>query len=56
MLLCSSAPVVVPVLGLSVPIMWLYLLGNTITQYPVKLSVFILQTLLRVLHSRMQLR
>lgn len=36
MLFCSPAPVVVPVLGLSVPIMWLYLLGNTITQYPLK--------------------
>lgn len=56
MLLCSSAPVVVPVLGLSVPVMWLYLLGNTITQYPVKLSFFTLQMLLSVLHSRMQLR
>ncbi|CAG08684.1 unnamed protein product [Tetraodon nigroviridis] len=31
---CPSAPVLVPAVGLSVPIMWLYLLGNTITQYP----------------------
>lgn len=49
MLLCSSAPVAVPVLGLSVPIMWLYLLGNTITQYPVNPSFFIPQTLPSVL-------
>lgn len=45
MLFCSSAPVVVPVVGLSVPIMWLYLLGNTITQYPVTRSlIFVTQT------------
>lgn len=38
---CLSAPVNVPVLSISVPIMWLYMLGNIITQYPV--SKFILQ-------------
>lgn len=30
----SAAPVLVPVVGLTMPIMWLYLLINVITQYP----------------------
>lgn len=39
-ILCFSAPVDVPVVGLTVPIMWLYMLGNIITQYPVKKSSY----------------
>lgn len=34
--LCFSAPVNIPVIDHPVPIMWLYMLGNIITQYPVK--------------------
>ena len=29
-----AAPVVLPVMGLSLPQSWLVLLGNTVTQYP----------------------
>ena len=29
-----SEPVDVPGLGLAIPLMWLFLLGNVITQYP----------------------
>ncbi|KTG02046.1 hypothetical protein cypCar_00017095 [Cyprinus carpio] len=40
----SSAPVEVPVIGLSVPVMWLYLLMNVVTQYVCIRGVFILTT------------
>ncbi|XP_034444049.1 UDP-xylose and UDP-N-acetylglucosamine transporter [Hippoglossus hippoglossus] len=40
----QSAPTVVPVVGVSVPIMWLYLLINVITQYVCIRGVFILTT------------
>ncbi|TWW75878.1 UDP-xylose and UDP-N-acetylglucosamine transporter [Takifugu flavidus] len=43
-LFSQTTPVAVPVVGLSVPIMWLYLLGNTITQYVCIRGVFILTT------------
>ncbi|XP_016100982.1 UDP-xylose and UDP-N-acetylglucosamine transporter-like [Sinocyclocheilus grahami] len=39
-----SSPVEVPVIGLSVPVMWLYLLMNVITQYVCIRGVFILTT------------
>lgn len=37
-ILSPSAPVSVPMLSISVPIMWLYMLGNIITQYPASQS------------------
>lgn len=40
----QSTPVNVPVLSISVPIMWLYMLGNIITQYVCIRGVFILTT------------
>lgn len=40
----QSTPVVVPVVGLSVPILWVYLLINVITQYVCIRGVFILTT------------
>ncbi|XP_040018707.2 UDP-xylose and UDP-N-acetylglucosamine transporter [Gasterosteus aculeatus] len=40
----QSTPTVVPVVGLTVPIMWLYLLINVITQYVCIRGVFILTT------------
>jgi len=40
----TSQPVGFPVVGLVVPIMWLYLLGNVLTQYMCIKSVFILTT------------
>ncbi|CAB1446000.1 unnamed protein product [Pleuronectes platessa] len=40
----QSAPAVVPVVGVSVPIMWLYLLINVITQYVCIRGVFVLTT------------
>ncbi|XP_061678995.1 UDP-xylose and UDP-N-acetylglucosamine transporter [Syngnathoides biaculeatus] len=39
-----SAPVLVPVIQLNVPIMWLYLLANVMTQYVCIRGVFILTT------------
>lgn len=35
------APVTVPLFGLTMPIMWLYLLINVITQYPTKKNIII---------------
>ncbi|KAM9375780.1 UDP-xylose and UDP-N-acetylglucosamine transporter [Pholidichthys leucotaenia] len=43
-LFSQSTPVLIPVVGLSVPIMWLYLLMNIITQYVCIRGVFILTT------------
>ncbi|KAL3852957.1 hypothetical protein ACJMK2_016562 [Sinanodonta woodiana] len=40
----ASAPIIVPLLGISVPKMWLYLLGNVITQYICIRAVFVLTT------------
>ncbi|XP_074488499.1 UDP-xylose and UDP-N-acetylglucosamine transporter [Sebastes fasciatus] len=40
----QSTPTVVPVVGLTMPIMWLYLLINVITQYVCIRGVFILTT------------
>ncbi|KAM9808284.1 UDP-xylose and UDP-N-acetylglucosamine transporter [Neosynchiropus ocellatus] len=40
----QSAPVEVPVLGMMVPVMWVYLLANIITQYVCIRGVFILTT------------
>lgn len=40
----QSTPVVVPEVGLTVPIMWIYLLVNVITQYVCIRGVFILTT------------
>lgn len=40
----QSAPVVIPVVGVTMPIMWLYLLINVITQYVCIRGVFILTT------------
>lgn len=40
----QSTPVVVPVVGHSVPIMWIYLMVNVITQYVCIRGVFILTT------------
>uniref|UniRef100_A0A671VAT1 Solute carrier family 35 member B4 n=1 Tax=Sparus aurata TaxID=8175 RepID=A0A671VAT1_SPAAU len=40
----QSTPVVVPEIGLTVPIMWVYLLVNVITQYVCIRGVFILTT------------
>uniref|UniRef100_T1J857 NADH dehydrogenase [ubiquinone] 1 alpha subcomplex assembly factor 3 n=1 Tax=Strigamia maritima TaxID=126957 RepID=T1J857_STRMM len=40
----QSQPIALPFLDLSVPIMWLYLLGNVITQYLCISSVFVLTT------------
>uniref|UniRef100_A0A3P9HI71 Solute carrier family 35 member B4 n=1 Tax=Oryzias latipes TaxID=8090 RepID=A0A3P9HI71_ORYLA len=40
----QSTPVLVPVVGLTVPIMWIYLLINVITQYVCIRGVFILTT------------
>ncbi|XP_041650478.1 UDP-xylose and UDP-N-acetylglucosamine transporter [Cheilinus undulatus] len=40
----QSTPVVVPVVGLSAPILWVYLLINVITQYVCIRGVFILTT------------
>uniref|UniRef100_A0A3Q3F198 Solute carrier family 35 member B4 n=1 Tax=Labrus bergylta TaxID=56723 RepID=A0A3Q3F198_9LABR len=40
----QSTPVVVPVVGLTVPIMWVYLIINVITQYVCIRGVFILTT------------
>uniref|UniRef100_A0A8C2EVS6 Solute carrier family 35 member B4 n=1 Tax=Cyprinus carpio TaxID=7962 RepID=A0A8C2EVS6_CYPCA len=39
-----KSPVEVPVIGLSVPVMWLYLLMNVVTQYVCIRGVFILTT------------
>lgn len=44
-MLSLSAPVSVPMLSISVPIMWLYMLGNIITQYPSSKSSIHVQTL-----------
>jgi len=49
--LSLSAPTVVPVVGLTVPLMWLYLLINVITQYPVIFAVIIFITLVPKLHD-----
>nr|XP_046250716.1 UDP-xylose and UDP-N-acetylglucosamine transporter [Scatophagus argus] len=43
-LFSQSSPVVVPQIGLTVPIMWVYLLVNVITQYVCIRGVFILTT------------
>ncbi|KAG7523012.1 hypothetical protein JOB18_036535 [Solea senegalensis] len=43
-LFTQSAPVVIPVFGLTMPIMWFYLLINVITQYVCIRGVFILTT------------
>uniref|UniRef100_A0A3Q2GFS9 Solute carrier family 35 member B4 n=1 Tax=Cyprinodon variegatus TaxID=28743 RepID=A0A3Q2GFS9_CYPVA len=43
-LFSQSTPVVVPVVGVTMPIMWLYLLINVITQYVCIRGVFILTT------------
>lgn len=43
-LFSQSTPVLIPVVGLSVPIMWIYLLINVITQYVCIRGVFILTT------------
>uniref|UniRef100_A0A8C1YHP0 Solute carrier family 35 member B4 n=1 Tax=Cyprinus carpio TaxID=7962 RepID=A0A8C1YHP0_CYPCA len=43
-LFSQSSPVEVPVIGLSVPVMWLYLLMNVVTQYVCIRGVFILTT------------
>ncbi|XP_037538934.1 UDP-xylose and UDP-N-acetylglucosamine transporter [Nematolebias whitei] len=43
-LFSQSTPVLVPVLGLTLPIMWIYLLMNVITQYVCIRGVFILTT------------
>ncbi|XP_070829200.1 UDP-xylose and UDP-N-acetylglucosamine transporter [Chaetodon trifascialis] len=40
----QSTPVVVPMVGLTVPIMWVYLLVNVVTQYVCIRGVFILTT------------
>ncbi|XP_075998576.1 UDP-xylose and UDP-N-acetylglucosamine transporter [Genypterus blacodes] len=40
----QSTPVVVPVIGTAVPVMWIYLLVNVITQYVCIRGVFILTT------------
>ncbi|XP_023811449.1 UDP-xylose and UDP-N-acetylglucosamine transporter isoform X1 [Oryzias latipes] len=40
----QSTPVLVPVVGLTVPIMWIYLLINVITQYVCIRGVFVLTT------------
>lgn len=40
----DSAPVAVPVLGISVPIVLLYILGNMVTQYMCISSVYVLTT------------
>ncbi|XP_026167836.1 UDP-xylose and UDP-N-acetylglucosamine transporter [Mastacembelus armatus] len=40
----QSTPVLIPVVGLSMPIMWVYLLINVITQYVCIRGVFILTT------------
>eukprot|EP00064_Thunnus_orientalis_P019882 superscaffoldBa00005181_g20012 len=40
----QSTPVVIPVIGATMPIMWLYLLINVITQYVCIRGVFILTT------------
>jgi len=44
MLFNKSAPLIVPVLSIGVPKMWLYLLGNVLTQYVCIRSVFTLTT------------
>uniref|UniRef100_A0A672N790 Solute carrier family 35 member B4 n=1 Tax=Sinocyclocheilus grahami TaxID=75366 RepID=A0A672N790_SINGR len=43
-LFSQSSPVEIPVIGQSVPVMWLYLLMNVITQYVCIRGVFILTT------------
>ncbi|ELU12113.1 hypothetical protein CAPTEDRAFT_175809 [Capitella teleta] len=40
----SSAPMLIPVIGITAPKMWIYLIGNIITQYVCIRSVFILTT------------
>ncbi|XP_048252871.1 UDP-xylose and UDP-N-acetylglucosamine transporter-like isoform X2 [Haliotis rufescens] len=40
----QSAPMVMPVLGITAPKMWIYLLFNTLTQYVCIRSVFVLTT------------
>ncbi|XP_068170057.1 UDP-xylose and UDP-N-acetylglucosamine transporter [Antennarius striatus] len=40
----QSSPVVIPVTGMTVPIMWIYLLVNVLTQYVCIRGVFILTT------------
>ncbi|XP_050956354.1 UDP-xylose and UDP-N-acetylglucosamine transporter [Labeo rohita] len=44
MLFSQSSPVEIPVIGLSMPVMWLYLVMNVITQYVCIRGVFILTT------------
>ncbi|XP_033102484.1 UDP-xylose and UDP-N-acetylglucosamine transporter-like [Anneissia japonica] len=43
-LFSQSEPVPIPVLGVEVPILWLYMLGNCITQYVCIRAVFFLTT------------
>lgn len=40
----SSTPYEVPILGLEIPVIWLYLLGNVLTQYLCISSVYVLTT------------
>jgi UDP-xylose/UDP-N-acetylglucosamine transporter B4 len=40
----SSEPYTVPILGVDLPIMWLYLIGNVLTQYLCISSVYVLTT------------
>ncbi|XP_031633933.1 UDP-xylose and UDP-N-acetylglucosamine transporter-like [Contarinia nasturtii] len=40
----ASEPVAVPIVGVSIPILWLYLLANCLTQYLCISSVFVLTT------------
>lgn len=40
----ASEPVVIPVVGVSIPILWIYLLANCLTQYMCISCVFLLTT------------
>lgn len=40
----NSAPFEIPVLGLGIPVLWVYLLGNVLTQYICISSVYVLTT------------
>lgn len=44
MIATNSEPVAVPILGVDIPILWLYLLGNVLTQYLCISSVYVLTT------------
>lgn len=44
MIASASSPYEVPIVGISVPLLWLYLLGNVLTQYLCISSVYVLTT------------